>query len=129
MIPGTAPALSLRGLGGGGERGRWWESQFEMRIKWYLLVSTSGPWCLFSASPPSCLFMLDNTSHALQSEEMTLPSLQRLCLGALVPVWKLYPINWDQLGTLCPGKPAAAPHHPAIPFGTLNLAVPIGKAE
>lgn len=56
---------------------------FAVENKW---LNISGPWCLFSASPPRCLFMLDSTSHALQSEEMTLPSLQRLCLGALVPV-------------------------------------------
>lgn len=121
--------------GAGGEN----NAQFKMRIKWHLLLNISGLWCLFSASPPRFLCILDNTSHgpALQSEEMTLPSLQRLCLSALdlvcpgagaeaarrlpQPPGCVCAINWDQ-----PGTP---PHHPAVPLGTLNLPVAIGKAE
>lgn len=71
---------------------------------------------------------------SLQSGEMTLPSLQGLCLCALVPVCsvaeagaaaatRMDPIHCD------PGKPAAAPHHPDIPVGTLSLPLAIGKAE
>lgn len=85
-----------------------------------------------------CLYWtIHPMAPALPSEEMTLPSLQRLGLSALVPLCpvagagaarrllqppgRVCPINWDQLGT--------PPHHPAIPLGTLNLPVATGKAE
>lgn len=75
----------MRGAGGGNH------AQFQMRTRWHLLLGVNGLWCLFSACSPRCLFVLDNTTihpmaPALQSEEMTLLSLQSLSLRALVPV-------------------------------------------
>lgn len=58
-----------------------------MRIEWHLLLYTEGPWCLFSASLPRCLYWaMSATAPALQGEEVTLPSLPRLGASALLPL-------------------------------------------
>lgn len=94
-----------------------------------------------------CLYgTIHPMAPALQSEEMTLPSLQKFCLSALVSVCSVAgvgaarrlqqppgcnPLTGTGWAHVCTGRAAAAPHHPAIPLleGTLNLSVAIGKAE